>query len=140
MANSHACSPERAAQGACLALALLVASAAVAARVPPPESIYLGTRTLSCDRGLRVYGKKTVFYPAGKAEWLSIAVPSDLIVYECGYRRARVICAIHTTEIKVRRSSSRGTFEVKCYGPPRRTRGTGGAEAPGTVEPGTAEQ
>ncbi len=101
---------------------LLVSSMAIA-RVPPPESIYLGTRTLTCGKALRIFGKKSVFYPTGKSEWLTVTVPSDLIVYDCGYRRARLICAIHTTEIKLRRSSSRGTFEVKCYGPPRHVRG-----------------
>ena len=102
---------------------LLVSSMAVA-RVPPPESIYLGTRTLTCGKALRIFGKKSVFYPTGKSEWLTVAVPSDLIVFDCGYRRARLICAIHTNEIKLRRSNSRGTFEVKCYGPPRHVRGT----------------
>jgi hypothetical protein len=103
-----------------LLMLLLGVADLVCAKPKKIEDVYLGSRTFLCAKNLRVHGKRSVYYPVGKSEWITIPVKSDVIVYECGYRRARLICAIHSSRIMIRRSSSRGSFEVKCYGPPPR--------------------
>lgn len=124
-----------------LVLIALLGCAELASAKAKIEDVYLGSRIFLCAKNLRVHGRTSVYYPVGKSEWITIPVKSDLIVYECGYRRARLICNIHSSRIMLRRSTSRGSFEVKCYGPPPRLpfgEGDGaGAAAGGEDAPAT---
>ncbi len=122
-----------------------MAAAVAQAEMLPMDMVFLGSRSMICDRGVRVLGSKSVLYPLGKAEWVNVPVAKDVIVYECGLRRARLICTPQTTLLRVRRGALRGTYDAKCYGPALVTPvvtdeegadGEGNGEPPVEGEPG----
>ena len=104
------------------------------------EDMYLGSTQIQCKKQLRLHAQPSVYYPLGKTEKISVAVPSEVVVFECGYRRGRMVCANHTSRIEFQRLTSRGAIYVKCFGilPMRRglenEEGEDGAE--GQAEPG----
>lgn len=102
-----------------LLLALLLAGACTAAAaLEPMLDELLGSARIACDKGVRIHGKPSLYYPPGKAEWVSVPVASDLVPYDCGLLRGRVLCAVYTSRIEVRRLLGRGQLEVRCYGNP----------------------
>lgn len=117
-------------------LALAAAGGGGGAAAAELDDFFLGSAEIKCAKAVRIHGEHTQYYPLGKTENISLAVPSDVIVYECGYRRARLICAPETTRIEFRRTTSRGAIYVKCYGLEPLRYGVPGAAGEGSVESG----
>lgn len=117
-------------------LALAAAGAGLGTTAAEVDDYFLGSAEMKCSKAVRVHGERTQYYPLGKTESISLAVPSDVIVYECGYRRARLICAAETTRIEFRRITSRSSIYVKCYGKQPLRYGLPGADGEVPVEAG----
>jgi len=95
-----------------------------------PEGTYveLSAKRMPCKRDLSVHGKQRTFYPRGKAEWVGIEVPGDIITYECGLLRYRLVCNIGTVYLQFRRIPGAGVIDFRCMGTPLQATVPAGAE------------
>jgi hypothetical protein len=107
----------RARLGVCL---LLCAIALQPRAEVAPDGTYveLSAKRMPCKRDLYVHGKQRTYYPRGKGEWVGVEVPGDIVIYECGLLRYRLVCNLGTVYLQFRRIPGAGVIDFRCMGTP----------------------
>lgn len=96
----------------------------------------LGEVSFRCEaRQVRIKGSPDGNIPPGKYEWVKVAVPRDIVEYDCGARRRSLFCRLDTAFVRVRRSTVPNVYSMECWGDPpllAPIEGEGDAPAEGT--------